>query len=97
MDRKAAVLLVSRALSVIQGICALVETSYLPERLISFLHYAHQADSLNTSGQALYLLNSYRTETAFLFVRIGIYLILAVVFWNCGPWVERTLQPEPKP
>jgi hypothetical protein len=97
MDRKAAVLLVSRALALIQGICALIETSYLPERIHSFLHYAHAATEAGVPGSSLYLVNSYRVTVAFLFVRIVIYLVLAVVFWKCPSWVESSLLPEREP
>jgi hypothetical protein len=97
MDRKAALLLVSRALALIQGVCALIETSYLPERLYSYLHYAHQVAQVSVPVGSLYLPSLYRVEVAFLFLRILIYLVLAVVFWNCAPWVENTLLPERVP
>ena len=94
MNRKASVLLVSRALALIQGICALIETRYLPERLYSYLHYTHQVALVSVSVGSIYLPNLYRVEVAFLFVRILIYLALAVVFWKCAPWVESALLPE---
>ena len=94
MNRKAAVLLVSRALALIQGISALIETCYLPERLYAYLHYTHQVAQVSASAGSVYLPNIYRVEVAFLFVRILIYLVLAVVFWKCAPWVESALLPE---
>jgi hypothetical protein len=40
VGRKDGVLLVGRALSIIYCVFAAYETTYLPERLYSFLHYA---------------------------------------------------------
>jgi hypothetical protein len=36
-------------------------------------------------------------EVGFLFLRIAIYPTLAVAFWKCAPWAERTLLPEREP
>jgi hypothetical protein len=98
MSRKEVVLLVSRALAVIQFVSAVLEITYLPERLLSFVHYVGF-----TGGSAMpgdYAATHYRVEIGFLFARIIFELVLTVVFWNCGPWVERTLlpsNPEQKP
>jgi hypothetical protein len=94
MDRKTAVLLVSRALALVQGICALIETCYLPERLLSYFHYMRQAGPVHDLGGGFYLLSLYRVEVLFLFVRIAIYMTLAFVFWKCAPWVQDALLPE---
>lgn len=82
MERKEAVRLVSRALSVICGVSALEETTYLPERLLSYVRYEDEW---------------HRVEIGSLFVRIAINLVLAVVFWKCTPWVESTLLSENEP
>jgi hypothetical protein len=94
MDRRAVVLIVSRALAMFTGIFALLETSYLPERLYAYLHYVHEANSSGEPASSFYLPNLYRLEAGFLFVRILIYLILTLIFWKCGPWVARILSPE---
>jgi hypothetical protein len=96
MDRKQAVRLVSRALSLVFGVFGLEDATYLPERLLSYLHYTNEWRSAGTPAQAAFLPSLYRVEVGFLFVRIAIYLVLAVIFWNCGPWAERTLLPEPE-
>ena len=93
MQRKEAVRLVSRILSIIYSVFALYETTYLPERLFSYLHYTHEWRSAGAPGAAMYLPTLYRLSVGFLFVRLAMYLALAVLFWNCGPWVERTLIP----
>jgi hypothetical protein len=97
MERREAVRLVSRALSVVYSVFALYETTYLPERLFSYLHYTHEWQSVGAPGASMYLPALYRISVGFLFVRIAIYLALAVVFWDCAPWVERILLPEREP
>ena len=94
MERKEAVRMVSRALSLIYAVFALYETTYLPERLFPYLHYVNEARSAGVPHPNMYLPTLYRVSVGFLFVRIAMYLILAVIFWKCGPWVERTLLPE---
>lgn len=94
MERKEAVRLVSRALSIFFGMCSAEATTYLPERLFSYVHYANQWRSVQGPGASVFLPSLYRVEIGFLFLRIVIYLALAVVFWKCTPWVEHTLLPE---
>ena len=97
MDRKEALRLGSRVLSIVFGVSALVETTYLPERLLSYLHYTNELASAGVRSGSTYLPTLYRLEVGLLFLRITIYLILAVIFWNCAPLVERTLLPEEAP
>jgi hypothetical protein len=97
MERREAVRLVSRALSVFFGVCALEETTYFPERLVSYLHYTHEWHAAGGPAAIMYLPTLYRVEVGFLFLRIAIYPTLAVAFWKCAPWAERTLLPEREP
>jgi hypothetical protein len=94
MERSEAVRLVSRALSVIYGVFALDEITYLPERLLSYVHYTNEWRSAQSPSAVAYLPTLYRVEVGFLFVRIVIYLALALALWNCGPWVERLFLAE---
>jgi hypothetical protein len=94
MERRDVVRLVSRALSVIYGVIALAETTYLPERLLSYVHYTNEWRSVRVTGGSIFLPSLYRVEVGLLLIRIAMYLTIAVVFWKCGPWVERTLLPE---
>jgi len=94
MQRKEGVRVVSRVLSIFFGVFGLYETTYLPERLFSYLHYTNEVRSAGVASAGLYLPTLYRITVGFLFVRIAVYLILAVIFWKCSPWVERTLLPE---
>ncbi len=89
MNREVAVLLVSRALACIQGIYAVDDATYLPERLFSLHHYA-------LLGQGDYLVSLYPLAVAFIFCRVAILLILTFAFWNCGPRIAQFLLPERK-
>jgi hypothetical protein len=94
MSRKEAVLLVSRALAILQLIFALMELTYLPIRLISLNHHTTRVDVLGPSGYDDFWNGYYRVDIGFMFARIVIYLVFAFVFWNCGPWIERVLLPK---
>ncbi|MGD0106292.1 MAG: hypothetical protein ABSC06_19960 [Rhodopila sp.] len=94
MSRKEAVLLVSRALAMIQLICALMEVTYLPIRFMSLFHHTTRISLLGSSGYDDFWSGYYRTDIAFLLSRIIIYLVFAFVFWNCGPWIEHILLPK---
>src|SRR5258708_26519881 len=94
MQRKEAVRLVSRALSIIDSVFALYETAYLPERLFSCLHCTNEWRSPRAPGASTYLPALDRVSVGFLFVRIAIYLPLAVVFWHWAPWVRPAPLPE---
>jgi uncharacterized membrane protein len=94
MSRKEAVLLVSRALSILQLIYALMELTYLPVRLASLLHHTAHINALWPSGYDDFWGGYYRLDIAFLFARVTICLVVAFLFWNCGPWVERLLLPK---
>ena len=92
MSRREVVILVSRAIAIIQFISAVLNVSYLPDRLFSFLHYVGTVgDILGANG---YWATSYRIEIGFLFVRVIFLLVLTALFWNCGPWVESLLAPK---
>ena len=94
MTRKEAVLLVSRALAMIQLITAFIESSYLPDRLVSLHHYTIRINGSIVSQPDNYLRNYYQLSIAFIFARIAILLLFAFLFWNCGPWIERVLLPK---
>lgn len=94
MQKREVVRLISRVLAVFYAVFALYETTYLPERMFSYLHYTNEWRSAASPSAIAYLPMLYRITVGFLFVRIAIYLTLAMIFWKCAPWVERTLLPE---
>ncbi len=95
MSRKEAVLLVSRALAILQLIFALMELTYLPVRFMSLHHHTTSRVSvLAPSGYDDFWNSYYCIDIAFLLTRVIIYLVLAFIFWKCGPWIERVLLPK---
>jgi len=87
MRRDEAVRLVSRALAVIQFVSAMEDITYLPSRMYSAHHYSG-------IGTTSYLQTTYNLDVGTLFLRIAGLLVLAWVFWNCGPRIARMLLPE---
>lgn len=89
--------LVSRALACIEAIYALTEASYLPERFMTLHHYLKEALATKDTvafDYAAYYVSLERVDIAFFFGRIAFTLLMALVFWNCGPWIARFLLPE---
>jgi hypothetical protein len=96
MQRKEAALLVSRALAVVQLIAACEEATYLPGRFMSLIHHSREASLVGVFATVDYWRLYYQLDIMTLVIRMGGLLILAVLFWNCGPWVVRTLLPKPE-
>lgn len=99
MTREEAVVLVSRALACIQAITALIEATYLPERFMTLHRYIQ--DALVAKDTAVFdLATNYvsveRVEIAFFFGRIAFLMLMALVFWNCGPRIAHLLLPAQK-
>jgi hypothetical protein len=87
MTRDETVRLVSRALAVIQFVDAMEDITYLPSRMYSAHHYSG-------IGITSYLQMIYSFDVSTLFLRIAGLLILAWVFWACGPRVTHFLLPD---
>jgi hypothetical protein len=94
MSRKEVVLLVSRAFAACQLATAFLELSYLPERLFSMYHHAKLGSVLSDSAADDYFRTLDQIGVRALIARIAALLILTVIFWNCGPWVERLVLPK---
>jgi hypothetical protein len=94
VSRKEAVLLVSRAVAIIQFVTAVLNITYLPEWFVSLHHHEGVIAALGVSERDEYLRSYDQVGIAFLFGRIAILLTLTLVFWNCGPWFERVLLPK---
>ena len=84
MSRNQIVLLVSRALAVIQAVSALFYVTSVPEYLYSLNHYGSVPGYIGTI---------HRIEALALLIRIVGFSILAWLFWRCGPWVSGILFP----
>ncbi len=94
MSRKEAVLLVSRALAMIQLISALMEITTLPGRLLSLNHYAGRIAASTGVPSDYYFRSLDQVGIAFMWARIAGLLLFAFLFWNCGSWIERILLPK---
>ena len=96
MSKREAVVLVSRALAVVEAVAAFIQISYFPGYLVSFLHYLEEVGLQATSAsRELYahFLTTSSVELAFLVLRIGALLALTLLFWKCGPGVSNFLLP----
>lgn len=102
MNREEAVLLVSRAVACMQGAYAVVDASYLPERFMTLHHYVQRLQTALAARDTgvfdveTYYVSLERVEIAFFFGRIAFLLLMALLFWNCGPRVAGFLLPERK-
>ncbi|MGD0628725.1 MAG: hypothetical protein ABR987_05205 [Terracidiphilus sp.] len=94
MSKKEAVLLVSRALAMIQIITAFIEAATLPDRLVSLHHYTDRISRSAATSQDFYFQSYDRVGIALLFARVAGLMLFALLFWNCGPLVERILLPK---
>lgn len=100
MSREEAVLLVSRAVACMQGMYAVVDATYLPERFMTLHHYVQRfqmflaAKDAEASAVDAYYVSLERVEIAFFFGRIAFLLLMAFLFWNCGPRIARLLLPQ---
>jgi hypothetical protein len=91
MSRKELVFIVSRALALLLISWALVEVSYLPERLFALTHHIGQGSVL---AKYDYWSSYYLVVTSFLVARILALLLVAQSFWRCGPRVQALFSPE---
>jgi di/tricarboxylate transporter len=94
MTRKEAVLLVSRAIAMIQLSYAFVEVTTLSTWFVSLHHYTSRVNASMALPSDYYFKSYDQIGIAFNFARIAILMIFAFLFWNCGPWVERVLMPK---
>lgn len=91
--------LVSRALAVIQAITALLDISYLPEKLAAWSRDVEELRNLPV-GSHLFdydtsLVREDRIYLAFLTFRIGLLCLATLLLWRCGPRIEKMLAFSP--
>lgn len=92
MSRKELVCLVSRAFALLLITWALVEGTYLPERLFALFHHLGQSSVLVAHD---YWSSYYLIVTVSLVLRILVLLLGAALFWRCGPSVETVFSTQP--
>jgi hypothetical protein len=91
MSKREIVVMVSRALAVIQIVTTLLEVTYLPQELLSLFHHIFP---LQTPVFGDYLSRYYMEVVLALIVRIAICSFAAILLWKCGPDIERWLLPS---
>lgn len=91
MSRKETALLVSRAFALLLTTWALVDVTYLPERLFALSHHMSLRSALATHD---YWSSYYLIITAFSLVRILALFLAAALFWRCGPRAEALFSPQ---
>jgi hypothetical protein len=96
VSKKEIVFLASRLFALIQMVTAALEASYLPERILDLHYHADRISRLGPSAYDNHWQSYYQISVALLIGRIAILLVLAVVFWNPAPWVERIFQRKPE-
>jgi hypothetical protein len=92
MQRKELVLLASRAFALLLIMWALVECSYLPERLFALSRHISERSVMVSHD---YWSRYYWIVTSFLALRIAALLFAAVFFWRGGPRVQAFFITEP--
>ena len=85
MSRKDLVMVGSRVFALLLISTALIEATYLPERLFSLSHYLNHGSAMVPGD---YWSRYYLLATSFLFFRMLALLMVAALFWKGGPWVE---------
>jgi hypothetical protein len=94
MERVETIRVVSRAVAVIQFVSAFLDITYLPERFIWLIHHSSEINGAGLASGAHFWTMYYQVEVWSLIVRISGLLLFGILFWNCGPWVERILMPQ---
>jgi hypothetical protein len=93
MTRREIVILVSRAIAILQFIEALMFSFFsLPPAILSFHNFILRMripDSFRPQFDTLR-----ETQILLMLGRIAAQLFIAWIFWNCGPFIERKLAPK---
>ena len=85
VSQKEATILVSRLISIYLFFWMLSGLTYLPGRLFSFVHYAHERSVL-ASHNYFYSLDA--ISVAFHLLRIALWLSASIWFYRCGPAIQ---------
>jgi len=93
MSRKDAVVLASRTLALLLMVWALVEASYLPQSLHSFLRYINQEPGSSTAIQ--YWRHYHLIGLSFVVTRMVGFSLLARWLYRGGPEVEELFSQAP--
>jgi hypothetical protein len=90
MSKREIIVLVSRALAIVQIVTLLMEVTYLPQELLGLFHHIFP---LQTPVFGDYWSRYYMETVLSLVARIAICGFGAILLWKCGTEVERFLTP----
>ena len=92
MSRKELVFLATRFFALLLIAWALIDITYLPERLFALLELGGRTSVFSVENQW----DRYHLLTTILsFIRVTLLLLAAARFWKCGPLVERLFSAQP--
>ena len=86
ISKKELLFVISRGFALLLITWAFLDLTYLPERVFSLSHHVGQQSVLSTTHD--YWRAYYLMTIVFLILRVLALLIVAVLFWRCGPRVE---------
>jgi hypothetical protein len=89
--KKEMVFLVSRAFALLMIIWTFTEITSLPHNLFSLSEHMKVRSVLAPRD---YWTNYYLILTVCNIVRTLVLFFVAVLFWRCGPWVEKLFSPQ---
>jgi len=93
MSRREIVLLVSRAIAILQLIAALLDAFlYLPQQAFYLSRELHAQSAFPQAH--IHLSPVMWISVIGTLARIVALLLIAALFWNCGPTIERMLLPS---
>ena len=95
MTRDEAVILVSRALAIMQLVSAGLEATYFPAYILSWKHHAGFGSNLDFGAD--YFTRLCSLELGALILRFTGLLFVAYLFWNGGPHIARLFLPSATP
>jgi len=92
MQREELVFLLSRTISVLLAVSAVLDASYLPERFFALSHHLFEGRALSRYD---YWSSYYLVVTSFLVVRVLALLLGAQWFWKCGSGIQSIFEVPP--
>lgn len=95
MSKQEAIVIASRALAILMSVWALVDVSYLPEYVQSYVHYMYYETTTSTDLRYLqYMQHIHLISLAFLVTRLIGYSLLARWLFKGGPDIAELLLPS---
>ena len=96
LTKQDALTLFGRLLAFYLTVWALVDFTYIPERIFSLMHYiARVQDSAIKDPYYLHMIAAERLSIGLGILRILLLITAAASVWSAGPWLQRLILPTP--